>query len=81
MKRSASLVSHSAVIATYLYMFLNDCPFYSGMRETLEFLAYLLPTNLIPGVLSYPSQWNERERDPGWVWSLSPEQGCQKVLK
>ena len=36
-------------------------------RQTLGFLAYSLPTNLVPGVLSYPSLWSERERERPWL--------------
>ena len=36
-------------------------------RQILGFLAYSLPTNLVPGVLSYPSLWSKRERERPWL--------------
>ena len=37
-------------------------------KNLLKAIVNLL-INLVPGVLSYPPLWSEREKDPGWVWS------------
>ena len=58
-------LQHTCTCFRMTFLLILGC----GRHRLWDFWHISLPTNLVPRVLSYPSLWTERERDPRWVWS------------